>query len=74
VDEERAAGTYLGDVSRPFSSESEHLDEDVDAELFGTSEVGKAISLGAAWNPPTGPTPEGLGGNDASVQEREEDH
>jgi hypothetical protein len=74
VDEETGAGAYLADRSRPFSTESEHMNEDLDAELFGTSEIGKAISLGAAWNPPVGPTPEGLGGNDAPVQELDEDH
>jgi hypothetical protein len=74
VEEESVAGVYLADLPRSLSSESEHLEEDLDAELFGTTEVGKAISLGASWNPPTGPTPEGLSGTDASVQERDEDH
>jgi len=74
VEEESEAGTYLADGPRSLSPEAEHLEEDLDAELFGTTEVGKAISLGTSWNPPTGPTPEGLRGTDAPVQELEEDH
>lgn len=33
--------------------------DDLDAELYGTSDVGQAIEEGTPWVPPDGPTPEG---------------
>jgi hypothetical protein len=64
VQEEQAEGVLLGDRPVPLSPEAEHLDEDLDARLWGTSDVGKAIEEGTPWNPPTAPTPEGLEGSE----------
>jgi hypothetical protein len=62
VDEERSEGLLLGDRAVPLSTESEHTQEDLDARMWGTSDVGKAISEGTAWIPPESPTQEGLEG------------
>src|SRR5687768_1494267 len=62
VDEERNEGLLLGDRAVPLSAESEHHEEDLDARLYGTSDIGKAISEGTAWIPPEMPTQEGLEG------------
>jgi hypothetical protein len=50
------------------------LHEDLRAELFGTSDVQEAIEEGIPWNPPDGPTPEGLSGSDASPNVMNDDH
>jgi hypothetical protein len=60
VDEEETSGLILGDRAVPLDPEAEHLDEDLDARLYGTRDVQKAIEEGASWNPPDTPTPEGL--------------
>ena len=62
VDEERTEGLLLGDRAVPLSPEAEHLEEDLDARLGGTTDIGKAIEEGTAWIPPESPTPEGMDG------------
>jgi hypothetical protein len=62
ADEERTEGLLLGDRPVPLSPETEGLAEDLDARLFGTSDIGKAIADGTSWNPPSSPTQEGLEG------------
>lgn len=62
IEEERTDGLLLGDRAVPFSSEAEHLEEDLDARLGGTTDIGKAIEEGTSWIPPESPTPEGLDG------------
>ena len=62
VDEERAEGLMLGDRPVPLDSESETAHEDIEARLYGTTDVGKAISEGTAWIPPESPTQDGLEG------------
>jgi len=64
VEEERTEGLLLGDRAVPIEPEAEHVEEDLDARLWGTSEVGKAISEGTPWVPPEAPTQEGLEGAD----------
>ena len=58
-EEDRTEGLLLGDRAVPFSPEAEHLADDGDAELTGTTDVGKAIMDGA-WIPPESPTQEGI--------------
>ena len=65
VDEELHEGLLLGDVPRPEDPEAEHLHENTRAELFGTTDVREATEGGIPWNPPDGPTPEGVSGMDA---------
>jgi hypothetical protein len=62
VDEDQREGLLLGDRPMPLSPEAEHLDENLDADLFGTTDVQNAIEEGTAWIPPESPTQEGLTG------------
>jgi BON domain-containing protein len=64
ADEDEHAGLLLGDRAVPLSPEAEHLAEDLDSRLFGTTDVGSAIQNGTAWIPPTSPTQEGIEGQD----------
>jgi hypothetical protein len=74
VDEEMHAGLLLGDESRPEDPEAEHLHENIRAELFGTTDVQEAIEGAIPWNPPDGPTPEGVSGMDATPNVMNDDH
>jgi len=69
VDEELHEGLLLGDTPRPEDPESEHLHENLRAELFGTTDVQQSIEDGIPWNPPDGPTPEGREGSEDSPSE-----
>lgn len=74
ADENDRAGLLLGDRPVPLSPEAEHLDEDLDSRLFGTTDVQNAIERGTAWIPPESPTPEGSSGTDAQPPDYGEDH
>ncbi len=73
ADEELHEGLLLGDRPGNDDPEAAHLREDVRAELFGTTDVHKATEDGIPWNPPDGPTPEGLSGMDAEPSELSDD-
>jgi hypothetical protein len=60
--EDRLEGLLLGDKPVPLDPETETVHEDVDAELYGTTDVGHAIQDGTAWIPPESPTQEGFTG------------
>ena len=60
VDEDQHEGLLLGDRAVPLSPETEGVQDDVDHELYGTTDVGHAIQDGTAWIPPESPTPEGF--------------
>jgi BON domain-containing protein len=62
--EEETEGRLLGDRPVGISPETEVREEDLDAELYGTTDVGHAIEEGTAWIPPEAPTPEGYPGED----------
>ena len=53
-------------LRRATSPEAEHLDENILAELEGTTDVQKSIEDAIPWVPPASPTPEGLSGTDGS--------
>ena len=72
--EERSEGLLLGDRAVPISPEAEHLEEDLDGRLFGTTDVGKATAEGMAWIPPESPTPEGLSGTEGGPGVMGEEH
>ena len=74
VDEELHEGLLLGDVPGNDDPEAAHLHEDLRAELFGTTDVQKATEGGIPWNPPDGPTPEGISGMDATPEVLNDDH
>ena len=62
VDEDRREGLLLGDRQIPLNPEAENRQEDVDSELYGTTDVQHAIEEGTPWIPPESPTQEGLTG------------
>jgi BON domain len=64
AEEERTEGRLLGDRPVSISPETETTTEDLDGELYGTTDVGHAIEEGTAWIPPEAPTPEGYPGQD----------
>jgi BON domain-containing protein len=74
VDEELHEGLLLGDRSGNDDPEAEHLHEDLRAELYGTTDVQEAIGGAIPWNPPDGPTPEGVSGPDATPNVMNNDH
>src|SRR4051812_34546207 len=74
ADEAAHEGLLLGDRPLPLSSEAEHLEENILAEVEGTTDVQKSIEGAIPWVPPEMPTPEGLSGTDASPGAYGEDH
>jgi hypothetical protein len=74
AEEERSEGLLLGDRAVPLTDESEHLADERETDISGTTDVQNAIERGAAWVPPEGPTPEGLSGTDAGSEEYGEQH
>ena len=74
ADEERRAGTLLGDVPVPLSDESDHLADAASEDLDGTSDYQQVMEDGKTWNPPNSPTPEGMSGNDSLPGEMGEHH
>ncbi|GAC1697711.1 MAG: hypothetical protein NVS9B3_15400 [Gemmatimonadaceae bacterium] len=60
ADDEDRRGRLLGDRAVPFSAEAEHGTEDLDGGLFGTHDLQASLEHGIPWEPPAGPTPEGL--------------
>jgi hypothetical protein len=65
AEEDATEGRLLGDRPVPLSPEAEHLQEDLDGRLFGTTDLQAAIEEGTAWIPPESPTPEGRDISDA---------
>lgn len=66
ADEQATEGLLLGDRALPFSPEAEHLNENILAEVEGTTDVQKSIEGAIPWVPPESPTPEGLTGTEGS--------
>jgi hypothetical protein len=60
VDEEERSGTLLGDVAVSLDPEAEHLADEVQDDLTGTTDYTKVMEDGMTWNPPDSPTPEGM--------------
>ena len=73
VDEQLHEGLLLGDQPRPDDPEAEHLRENLRAELFGTTDVRQSIEGAIPWNPPDGPTPEGITGSEDTPDESRDD-
>jgi hypothetical protein len=47
------------------SDTAEHLVEDLDAQTYGTHDVGTAVEEGASYEPPDRPVPDGYGSREA---------
>ena len=69
VDEQLHEGLLLGDTPLPEDPEAQLLQTYIRAELFGTTDVQQSISGGIPWNPPEGPTPEGMEGSEDTPSE-----
>jgi hypothetical protein len=69
VDEQLRSGALLGDVDVPFSAEAEHLADELQDDVAGTTDYTRVMEDGMTWNPPAGPTPEGMRGSDAGPEE-----
>ncbi|HJR67402.1 MAG TPA: BON domain-containing protein [Gemmatimonadaceae bacterium] len=54
------SGEPIGQRPDNVNDEAEHLEEDLNARMFGTHDVQSAIERGTAWIPPDEPTPEGF--------------
>jgi hypothetical protein len=67
-------GAPLGDENDDQDPEAAHLQENLDARLYGTHNLQEAIEAGTPWVPPDTPTPEGLGGMDDDAAAMGEDH
>lgn len=74
VDEELHEGILLGDRPTPEDPEGEHVRENIHSELFGTTDVQESIGGAIPWNPPDGPTPEGVSGQDVTPNVLNDDH
>lgn len=74
ADEARHDGLLLGDRPVSLSPEAAHLDEDREAQLYGTTDRQKSIEDGAPWIPPESPTPEGFAGNEGGSEGYGEHH
>lgn len=59
VDAEEHDGYLLGDVPRPFTDTSVHLEVETDGEYYGTRDRMEATEEAIPWVPPDTPTPEG---------------
>ena len=73
---DREVGLLLGDAPPQETDEVMQArgDEDPGERAYGTTDVQDAIAHGTAYIPPESPTPEGLGGMDASPGAYGEDH
>ena len=74
AEEDRESGLLLGDRPVPLNPEAEHLADDAETDLAGTTDVQSAIEGAKSWNPPESPTPEGLSGTDAAPEDYGEQH
>jgi hypothetical protein len=74
ADEERRAGTLLGEVAGPRSDEAAYAADGSQDDLGGTTDYQQAMGDGLTWNPPESPTPEGFSGSDAGPEEMGERH
>lgn len=72
--EENRSGALIGDVAVPFSAEAEHLADELQDDVAGTTDYTRVMEDGMTWNPPDGPTPEGMRGSDAGPEEMGEQH
>lgn len=70
ADDDVRRGALLGDIEVPFSAESEHLADELQDDIGGTSDMQRVMEDGMTWNPPTGPTPEGTHGSSEEMGEQ----
>jgi hypothetical protein len=59
VDEERHSDLLLGDKAVPYSDEAAHLADNLEGEVYGTTDMQRAVEGGVPYLPPESATPEG---------------
>lgn len=64
----------LGHHPDSQDDEAEHLEEDLEARLYGTHDLQSAIERGTPWVPPDAPTQEGFSGTEGDGGAAREDH
>jgi len=74
AEEDRESGLLLGDRPVPLNPEAEHLADDRETDLAGTTDVQDAIEGAKSWNPPESPTQEGMSGTEAAPEDYGEQH
>jgi hypothetical protein len=74
ADEEQRAGALLGDAPEQRDPEDEYFAGSARDDVAGTTDYQKMMGQGLTWNPPEGPTPEGLRGSDAGPEDYGERH
>jgi hypothetical protein len=74
ADEEQRSGVLLGDAPEPQDPEAEYYADRAEDDIAGTVDYEKAMGEGMTWNPPEGPTPEGMRGSDAGPEDYGERH
>jgi hypothetical protein len=74
VDEEQRSGVLLGDAPETEDDEALYSAGRPPEDDSGTIDYEKAMGEGSSWNPPEGPTPEGLRGSDAGPEDFGEAH
>jgi hypothetical protein len=74
AEEDAERSGVFGDVEVSMTDESAHLADGADDDLSGTSDYQKVMEDGLTYNPPSGPTPEGMRGSDAGPEEVGERH
>lgn len=67
VDEDEHSGLLLGDKPSQQDPEAEHILADRNPNPRATHDVSQAIEEAEPWIPPEGPTPEGLGEQEADL-------
>jgi hypothetical protein len=74
ADEAQRSGALLGDAPENRDPEDEYYGGRVEDDIEGTTDYQKMMGEGISWNPPEGPTPEGLRGSDAGPEDFGERH
>ncbi len=69
ADDEDRSDSPLGDRAVPFSAEAEHLADELQDDVAGTTDYTRVMEDGMTWNPPDSPTPEGMLGSDAGPED-----
>lgn len=64
----------LGRPADDLDDATHRYHEGLDARLYGTHNVQRAIAEGTAWEPPDSPTPEGYSGQEPDADTMREDH
>lgn len=80
IDDHLARGTDGSGAPRgtgpesEYGEEAEHLEEDLNARLYGSPDSQQAIQRGTPWIPPESPTSEGLAGMEPDSDVADEEH